>query len=162
MNGNTWVSYTYNDNQYEFKEVSANSFPANFNISHSISTGAAYNIYKNLKISTGFIWKTGRPYTKPVEDEQTFRDGNFTRVNYEEPNRYNLPDYMRIDASISYGYDFTDTSSLSLTLGFLNILNRKNVINRFYRVSSDDSTMAQEVDNLSLAFTPNVSARFNF
>lgn len=162
LNGNSWISYTYNNNQYEFKEVSAYSFPANFNISHSISTGAAYSIYKNLKISTGFIWKTGKPYTKPVENEQTFQDGNFTRVNYEEPNRHNLPDYMRVDASISYYYNFTDTSSLSVTFGGLNILNRKNVINRYYRVSSDDSATAQEIDNVSLTFTPNVSARFNF
>lgn len=162
INGNTWISYSYNDNHYEFKEVSANSFPANFNITHSISTGAAYSIYKNLKVSAGFTWKTGRPYTKPVENEQTFADGNFTKVNYEEPNRYNLPDYMRVDASISYCHNFTDTSSLSLTLGGLNILNRKNVINRYYRVSPDNDAMAQEIDNLSLVFTPNISVRFNF
>ena len=162
INGNTWISYTYNDNQYEFKDVSVNSFPANFNITHSFSAGGGYNIYKNLKVSAGFIWKTGRPYSKPVADEQTFRDGNFTRVNYEEPNQHNLPDYMRVDASISYNHDFTDTSSLSLTLGGLNFLNRKNIINRYYRVSPDDSEMAQEIDNLSLAFVPNISFRINF
>lgn len=69
---------------------------------------------------------------------------------------------MRVDASISYHHVLTDTSSLSLTLGGLNFLNRNNIINRYYRVSPHDSGMAQEIDNLSLAFVPNISFRFNF
>jgi hypothetical protein len=55
----------------------------------------------------GGIWRNGQPYTRPIEGNETVQSGNNTMVNYGAPNSENLDDFMRLDASFSYSFNFT-------------------------------------------------------
>ncbi|HMB99542.1 MAG TPA: carboxypeptidase-like regulatory domain-containing protein [Flavobacteriaceae bacterium] len=157
-----WISYTYSVNDYEFKDFTPSTFPNNVDIRHSLSMAFNYQIVEDLKISIGGIWRSGRPYTKPVEGNETTQNGNTTLVNYDSPNSENLDGFMRLDASLSYDFDFSESVKATLRAGVLNITNHNNIINRYYEVNPNDSESTVQVDNKSLDLTPNVSFRVRF
>lgn len=158
----TWASYTYSINDYEFKTFDPSVFPNNVDIRHSLSLAFNYNIVDNFKISVGGIWRSGQPYTKPVQGNETVQSGNTISVNYDTPNNENINDFMRLDASLNYKFNMSNGVNISLRGGILNILNRENTINRYYQVDSNDSEATIQVDNKSLGLTPNFSMRINF
>jgi hypothetical protein len=157
-----WVSYTFSTNNYEFEAFTPATFPNNVDIRHSVGLGLNYNIFKNLKIAVGGIWRNGLPYTKPVEGDETIQNGNTTLVNYDSPNSENLDNFMRLDASLNYNFNLSQLVKASFTAGVINITNQDNVINRYYKVNPNDSNDAVQVDNKSLGLTPNLSFRVNF
>ena len=157
-----WISYTYSINDYEFKTFTPSVFPNNVDIRHSVSLAFNYNVLDNLKVSAGGIWRSGQPYTKPVEGNETIQSGSFTVVNYDTPNGENLDEFIRLDASVSYDFNFSEPVKASLRGGVLNILDRKNSINKYYMVDPNDSNATIEIDNKSLGLTPNVSFRIYF
>ena len=161
-NYSTWLSYTYSLNDYEFKQFVPSQFPNNVDIRHSVSTAFNYDVTNNFKISLGGNWRSGKPYTKPVEGNETMQNGSFTVVNYDSPNRENLDYFMRLDTSASYQFKLSEQTHAVLRAGVLNILDRENIIHRYYEVDPNDSNATVEINNKSLGLTPNVSFRINF
>ena len=157
-----WISYTFSTNNYVFDSFTPSTFPNNVDIRHSVGLGVNYTIFKNLKIAFGGICRNGQPYTKPVEGDETIQNGNTTLVNYDSPNSENLDNFMRLDASLNYNFNLSQSVKASLTAGVINITNQENIINRYYKVNSNDSNDAVQVDNKSLGLTPNLSFRVNF
>jgi hypothetical protein len=157
-----WMSYTFSTNIYEFDTFTPSAFPNNVDIRHSLSLGFYYNLFKNLKIAVGGIWRNGQPYTKPIEGKETVQNGNNTTVNYDAPNSENLANFMRLDASLNYNFNLSQFINASCTAGVINATNRNNSINRYYKVNPNDANDAVPVDNKSLGLTPNVSFRVNF
>ncbi|XCF06043.1 carboxypeptidase-like regulatory domain-containing protein [Tamlana crocina] len=158
----TWLSYTYSVNDYEFKNITPSVFPNNVDIRHSVSMAINYSVSDDVELSTGGIWRTGHPYTKPLEGNETVQDGNNVIVNYDTPNGENLDDFIRWDASVRYQFDISNDIDGTVRAGVINILNRKNSINRYYEVDPNDSESAIMVNNTSLGLTPNISLRVKF
>lgn len=161
-NFSTWLSYTYSSNDYYFETFTPSKFPNNVDIRHSVSLAFNYNILESLKISLGGLWRSGQPYTKPVEGNETIETGNNTFVNYDAPNSLNLDSFKRLDASLSYNFNFDSSTIATIRAGVINLLNHKNVINRYYEVDLNNSDQTIQIDNLSLEMTPNVSLRIKF
>ncbi|SFC80994.1 TonB-dependent receptor plug domain-containing protein [Algibacter pectinivorans] len=158
----TWLSYTYSINDYEFNTLTPSIFPNNVDIRHSVSLALNYDVIKSLKVSTGGIWRSGQPFTKPVEANETVQDGNNIYVNYNSPNAENQDDFIRLDASLSYSFNTFKTAKSSVRIGVINLLNRKNIINTYYEVDPNDSNTALKIENKSLGLTPNISFRCSF
>ncbi|WP_179345545.1 TonB-dependent receptor [Winogradskyella ursingii] len=158
----TWLSYTYSVNDYEFKTLTPSIFPNNADIRHSVSLAFNYSILDNLEMSVGGIWRSGQPFTQPVEGNETVQDGNNTFVNYDTPNSDNLDDFMRLDASLNYDFQLTKNVQSSLRFGVINMLNRKNDINTYFEVDPNDNENAIRIENKSLGLTPNISFRCQF
>lgn len=158
----TWLSYTFSNNNYFFESFTPSTFPNNVDIRHSVTLGFNYNILNNLKISIGGIWRNGQPYTKPVDGNETVQSDNNTFVNYGAPNSLNLDNFFRVDTSLSYNFNFNSTIKATFRAGIINLTNEKNNINRYYKVDTNDAEKTIEVNNRSLAFTPNVSFRIHF
>ena len=83
-----------------------------------------------------------------------------SRINFKSPNSSRLPEYFRADASAIYSFRLSPRINANAGLSVLNLTNRKNTLNRYYRVNDDDEI--ETVDNVSLGITPNVSFRVNF
>ncbi|MBX9889152.1 MAG: TonB-dependent receptor [Flavobacteriaceae bacterium] len=157
-----WLSYTFSSNDYEFKNFTPSTFPNNVDIRHSASLGFNYNVFDNFKISLGGMWRNGQPFTEPLSGNETVQNGSFTMVNYAAPNSKNLDNFMRFDASLSYDFKLNSLLKATLRAGVINLTNQNNVINRYYKVDSNDESKAIKVDNKSLEITPNISLRINF
>jgi hypothetical protein len=160
-NFHAYFGYTLTRSEYEFEELEPAVFLNNFDIPHSVSLAVNY-IYRDLKFSFGGKWRSGRPFTEPVEGNPTRRDGNQMVVNYAEPNSSRLPYFFRLDASSSYKFQISEGVQVYTSLGFLNILNRENILNSYFRIDETDPSRPVRIDNTSLRFTPNALVRIEF
>ncbi|RDY60731.1 TonB-dependent receptor [Flagellimonas nanhaiensis] len=159
-NYSTWLSYTYNKNDYNFDSIVPNSFPNNLDIRHTITFAGTYN-YKNLKLSLGINYRTGKPFTEPLDGDEGLDTSVFpTRINYKSPNSSRLDDYFRADASAIYKFNLSRGVKANAGISLINMTNRKNSLNKYYRVNEDDEI--ETVESISLGLTPNVSFRVSF
>ncbi|MBR9855922.1 MAG: TonB-dependent receptor [Algicola sp.] len=159
-NYSTWLSYAYNKNDYMFDSIVPHTFPNNLDIRHMVTFASTYT-YKNLKLSIGFNYRTGKPFTEPVEGDEGLDESFFPpRINFQSPNNSRLPEYFRGDASAIYNFSISRTIRANAGLSILNITNRKNTLNKYYRVNENDEI--ETIENFSLGITPNVSFRVSF
>lgn len=158
----TWLSYTYSKNDYTFDVFNPQTFSNSLEISHSLGAAFNYNFTNNIKVSFGGVLRSGKPYTKPVEGNETIQNGNRTIVNYSNPNTERLDNFFRIDISGSYKFNFSGAVKSTIRLGFTNITDRKNTIDSYYVVDNSSANNVKRVNNYSLPFTPNLSFRVKF
>jgi hypothetical protein len=152
----TWISYSYSKNNYSFDALNnGNPFPNNADIRHALTFAGTYT-YKDLKIALGLNWHSGIPNTEP--DLNISTQNNI--ITYLSPNSSNLDDYLRTDFSATYAFDISDGVKASIGASIWNLLNKKNIINKYY--SLDDENEVVPVENQSLGITPNVSFRVRF
>ncbi len=150
----TWLSYSFMQNLYTFKELPEVEFPSNFDIEHFVTLGLTYNT-NHLKIATGLNWHSGKPTTNPIENNQVI--GN--DINYEPANSSNLQDYLRIDISALYDCNVAKNLKATFGVSVWNVLNNENVINSTYQVFNGNS---QKIEQSSLGLTPNFVLRVFF
>ena len=81
-------------------------------------------------------------------------------IEYSTPNAVNLPDYLRVDLSFRYDFKIQFDLDASLSLSIWSLLNRTNVLNRFYSFDISDQIMDRNSEALGL--TPNLSFRLRF
>ncbi|MDX1327384.1 MAG: TonB-dependent receptor [Arenibacter sp.] len=156
----TWLSYTYNYNNYYFKDLVPHTFPNNLDIRHTITFAGTYTI-NDFKIGLGANYRTGKPYTQPQEGNNAIDTSTFpNRINYQEPNSSRLPAYLRADASFLYNFNLGSSIKATVGASVLNILNKKNILNTYYRLN--DENEIETINRVSLGVTPNVSFRMNF
>ncbi len=152
---NIWLSYSYLDSKYRFDELFETEFPSNFDITHSLTMGANYTI-KNFMLATGLNLRSGRPFTNVMQDEPIAEN----TINYATVNSERQTPFMRLDFSATYRLKVGPRTKARFGLSLWNVLDRNNVLNTFYRIDENDEI--QKVEQFSLGFTPNVSARIIF
>ncbi|WP_406844407.1 carboxypeptidase-like regulatory domain-containing protein [Flavobacterium soyae] len=153
----TWLSYTYNHNNYNFSTYEYPIFPNNFELMHTASWAGIYE-KNNFKIALGTKWTSGRPNTPP--DNSQIDRSNPVLV-YNKPNSSNLRIFSQVNFSSTYKWETDNGIQYKLGISILNILNRKNEISEYYRISSLTNSI-EEVETFSLQRTPNMSFRVSF
>jgi hypothetical protein len=134
-----WASYTFSKTMRRTTSSSGSEqinnnqyYPSPFDKPNNLIIVANYHISRRWRFSGSFTYNTGRPITLP-ELKYTF-DGN-QLIYYSDRNKYRLPDYHRLDISI------TLDESLRLkkkwkgnwTLSIVNLYGRKNAYSVFYK-----------------------------
>ncbi|GGW23636.1 TonB-dependent receptor [Arenibacter certesii] len=156
----TWLSYTYNYNNYYFEDLVPHKFPNNLDIRHTFTFAGTYTI-NDFKVGLGANYRTGKPYTQPLEGDIAIDNSTFpNRINYAEPNSRRLSYYLRADASFIYHFQLGNQIRASVGASVLNILNKKNILNTYYRLN--DKNEIETIKQVSLGVTPNFSFRLNF
>jgi hypothetical protein len=153
----TWLSYTYNDNNYDFSNYEYPIFPNNFELIHTLSWAGIYE-KNNFKIALGTKWTSGRPKTSPASSQI---DPSNPVLVYNKPNNTNLNIFSQVNLSSTYKWETANGVQYKLGISILNILNRKNEISEYYRISSLTNSI-EDVETFSLQRTPNVSFRVLF
>lgn len=153
----TWLSYTYNDNSYDFSNYEYPIFPNNFELIHTLSWAGIYE-KNNFKIALGTKWTSGRPKTSPASSKI---DPSNPILVYNKPNNTNLNIFSQVNLSSTYKWETANGIQYKLGISVLNILNRKNEINEYYRISSLTNSI-EDVETFSLQRTPNMSFRVSF
>ncbi len=154
-----WFSYAFNENNYVFEQIIPSKFPNNLDIRHTFTLAGTYT-YNHFKLSLGLNYRTGKPYTKPSETNPI--DTTFVpyTINYAVPNGSRLPEYVRADASASYTFTIGRNIKATAGISVLNLTNRENILNTYYRLDSNDQI--ETIENISLGLTPNLSFRVRF
>lgn len=155
-----WISYTFQENNYEFKTLNATAFPNNFEIKHHIKS-AIISDFKNIKLAIGAQWFTGKPTTLPISTTPIYTDPETPTVGYQSPNSSNLEDYFQVNFSGAYAFNIGKKSKLNFGFSIQNVLNNKTSINQHYRINNN-TNVVEQVNTFSLERTPNAFLRFTF
>ncbi|MBQ0734535.1 TonB-dependent receptor [Aquimarina celericrescens] len=153
---NFWSSYSYLKSEYTFDALPEETFPSNFDTTHSISSGISFKS-RDLQLAAGFNWRTGRPTTSLVFGNEVDNQGD---LNYNTANAERLDDYFRFDVSAMYQIRFATPYTLNLGASVWNVFDQENTINNYYRLNTNRTP--QEFVQRSLGIVPNVSIKMNF
>lgn len=96
---NGWVSYTWSRTFREIPQINnGDKYPASYDRPHDISVVMNYNLSKRLTFGANWVYATGSPVTFPTG---RFVVGSTIAPVYSDRNAYRLPDYHRLDVSVT-------------------------------------------------------------
>jgi hypothetical protein len=156
----TWVSYSFNDNKYSFETLDSSQFPNNFELVHTVSWAGIYE-WEKLKFALGSKWNSGKPITTPKSNIVDATDVSNPIINYNDANNSRLKEYFQLNFSASKSWNLSPKVVMQTSFSILNILNTKNIINKYYRVDSSNNSI-ESVATYSLERTPNLNIKVSF
>jgi hypothetical protein len=131
-----WIAYTYSQTKIkvasDFESETINNgewFPSSYNKPHTFNLIINRWLYKNGAFSVIATYNTGRPFTA-IESSYVI-DDTVVPV-YSDRNKYKIPNYFRLDVSITIGNVFKKIDD-SLILSIYNLLGRENAYSVFYQ-----------------------------
>jgi hypothetical protein len=139
-----WLTYSYSaskrrtNGQTTSEQVNRNEyFPSVYDKPHNLNVIGNYHISRRWRFSWAFSYSTGRPVTLP---EYKYSLGGNELVYYSDRNKYRLPDYHRLDISI------TRDESLKIkkfwkgswTFSIVNLYGRKNLYSSYFQKEISD------------------------
>ena len=134
-----WASYTFSrslqktNGIFTGDKINENQlFPSNFDRPHDLIINLNYHISRRWRFGSTFIYSTGRPVTLP---EYKFYYQNYQLLYYSDRNKYRLPDYHRLDVSLTFDESIRIKKKWkgSWTFSILNLYGRKNAYSVFYK-----------------------------
>ena len=97
---NGWLSYTWSRAWYDIPELNGgNPYPSPLNHEHAVNLVLTYDFSKRWSASTEWVFYSGAPTTYPVGRFEYM--GRWVPV-YSSRNEDRLPDYHRMDLSLTY------------------------------------------------------------
>ena len=152
---NTWLSYSFLESEYDFEILSPESFPGNFDITHSVGVGLTY-APGPLRLSAGLNWRSGKPITLPDQSQPIIGD----EINYQTVNSDRLEEYLRVDISGLYDFSISRIFKAQVGISVWNLLDRENPINTYFVI--DNLSQTEQITETSLGITPNAVLRIYF
>jgi hypothetical protein len=165
-----WTSYTFSasmrrtDSQFPSDQINKNTwFPTNYDRPHNMVANMNYHISRRWRLGATFTYSTGRPVTLP---ESTYLYGSNFLVYFSDRNKYRLPDYHRLDVSISMGenHRLNQRGKGFWTFTIMNLYGRKNPYSVFYKKepSTAGSFRSFNLYQLYIIGTPMPTLTYNF
>ena len=133
-----WISYTYSrsevqvDGPTEFESINrGDPYPSNFDRPHVLNMIWSYHINRRFTLSSNMIYMSGRPVTFP---SSLYYIGELVYIDYYAKNEVRVPDYFRIDASLSVEGNLKAKKRFhsSWSLNVYNMLGRNNPQSIFF------------------------------
>ncbi|MBC8374496.1 MAG: TonB-dependent receptor [FCB group bacterium] len=154
-----WLSYTISNVENTFPNMAEGvSFPANHDRPHELKLMGSYE-RGPWNFSSTFIYSSGNPYTAPESQYLlTMLDGeDLSYIHVGEKNAYRLPDYHRLDVSLSRNFE-SDSYNWDAGLSIYNLYNHDNVSFREYDLDVSPIIVS---DVSMLGFTPTLFIKAN-
>ena len=161
------LSYSLSKNDFFFDDLNNGaSFPSTIDVRHNLAFVQTARI-NDFELSLAWKFRTSTPFT-PANGLVIDPDDPFSpTIDFGELNSGRLPSYHRMDFSGKYHFKLfnSDENNAVIGLSLLNIYNRRNILNRSYRLIEnpiDGSGELRELNRFSLERTPNVFFRLSF
>ena len=160
------VNYTYSrtliKSDTKFREEIVNNgeyFPANYDKPHNLTLLANLKAYRRLVFSSTVNYSTGRPITYPVAQ---YKLGDQVFLHYSKYNEYRIPDYFRVDLSVTLNGSLKahKLARGTFTFSLYNVTGRKNAYSVYFK--SEGATF--DAYRLSIFGTviPTITYNLNF
>jgi hypothetical protein len=160
-----WLNYTYSQTELlingslpDEKINSGKWYPANYNKPHILNFTLTYSISPRTSFSTNFTYSTGRPTTYATGQ---YMVGTIVVPNYTNRNQDQIPDYHRLDVSLTVEPNMSKKTKIRGTWIFsiYNLYGRKNAYSIFTQTNN-----AALVDTYKLSIFGSIfpSITYNF
>ncbi len=167
----SWIAYSLSQNLWSFPEINTNNFRAINDKPHQLKWHTMVNLNR-WETSLSWNYHTGIPYT-PTElaffiiDPNNFNPDDLD-IKRAPINSARIPDFHRFDASIGFNWGDPKKKKIhgKISLGIINIFNKRNIINRSYpiqdlnRLTVDNAFFIEEIDRTDLGRVFNVNFSF--
>ncbi|MGM9508964.1 TonB-dependent receptor [Larkinella sp. GY13] len=155
-----WLSYTLSRTERRFDGVNRGSwFPARQDRTHDLALVGTYKINEKLLLSGNFIYYTGNAVTYPVG--RYFIDGQWVS-QYGDRNTNRIPDYHRLDLSLTWFRRRTETTERSWNFSIYNVYGRENAYTITFRANADDPNRSEALQTTLFRWVPSVTYNFKF
>jgi len=165
---NYWVAYTLSKSEqkttgrniYETGINMGNWYNTPYDKTHDFSFVSNYKLNKKLTFNTNFIFQTGQPTNYPTGQ---YKYMGLVIPNYGERNSNRLPNYHRLDLSLTLNPNKNKRRDYKSewVFGFYNIYNRDNANSITFQ--QNEKTLKNEAIQLSIfGIVPSISYNFKF
>ncbi|MCQ2143329.1 MAG: TonB-dependent receptor [Bacteroidales bacterium] len=97
---NGWLSYTWSEAKYVIPEINGGQpYDSPLNHRHSVNFVFAYDFNRHWTASTDWVFYSGAATTYPVA--RYYYKGSYIPI-YDSRNKDHMPDYHRLDLSVTY------------------------------------------------------------
>lgn len=134
-----WLSYTYSRSIVQVNGSNSwdqinegDAYPSNYDIPHALNALINFHFSRRLTLSTVTTYQSGRPITYP---QALYYINGTQYVDYSKRNRYNIPDYFRMDVSLTLEGNLKRNKLIhsSLMFSFYNLTGRKNPYSIYFK-----------------------------
>ena len=157
-----WISYTLSKAERKIPEINSGKvYSSSFDRPHNIAIVGSYDLGKRWIISATWVYATGSPVTFPTG---RYEQGNMIVPIYSDRNSYRMPDYHRMDLSITLkGKDKPNKRLESeLNVSIYNLYNRHNAWMIYFGQDEDDPTVTTSEKVYVFPFIPSLTWNFYF
>ncbi|HKL07983.1 MAG TPA: TonB-dependent receptor [Bacteroidales bacterium] len=157
-----WISYTLSKAERKIPAINQGKvYPASYDKPHNIAIIASYDFSQRLNAAANWVYSTGSPVTFPVG---RYEYGNMIVPIYSDRNKYRLPDYHRLDLSVTYKFGVDKTRGLrsELNLSVYNVYNRKNTWMITFSQDDKDPNVTNAEKIYLFPILPSVTYNFYF
>lgn len=157
-----WISYTYSRSERKIETINdGKSYTAPYDKPHNISIVLNYLATKRLMLGATWVYSTGLPVTFPTG---RFEFGGLISPVYSNRNAYRLPDYHRLDLSLTLKGKEKEGKKWfgEWNLSVYNAYARKNawVIN--FEQDPDDPSITYAEKTYLFSIIPSITYNFHF
>ncbi|MDA3942729.1 MAG: TonB-dependent receptor [Bacteroidetes bacterium] len=137
-----WLTYTYSrslvqvNNGQQWNSINAGkTYPANFDIPHVLNMVLNYHLSRRVSVSSIITYQTGKPITYPIS---AYYNEGTPYFDYSDRNAYRLPNYFRIDLSLTFEGNLKKKKLIhsSLNLSLYNLTGRDNPYAAYFKVEN--------------------------
>ncbi|MDO4462868.1 MAG: TonB-dependent receptor plug domain-containing protein [Bacteroidia bacterium] len=156
------TSYTLSSAQRKINGVNkGNWYYAVYDQRHNVVVNGQFVINKKWTASANFQYHTGGRTTMPITLFYAY--GTILKV-FTERNGYRMPDYHRLDLSMTYNFRGNEGRRFKHQLEFAiyNVYGRKNAYSMFVRGNRQDFTQFQGYKLFLYSTVPSVTWKFTF
>lgn len=135
-----WLAYTWSrsivqvDGDLPWEQINKGiSYPANYDIPHVLNTVVNYHFNRRITASGILTYQTGRPVTYPVS---VYYINGIPYLDYSTRNEYRIPDYFRVDLSLTIEGNLKKNKKLhnSLSFSLYNVTGRDNPYSVYFKL----------------------------
>jgi len=158
-----WLSYTLSKSMRKIPGINNGiAYPSSYDRTHNVSLVASYELARRLNFSTTWVFSTGNPTSYPIAKYDI--QGN-TIYFYADRNSNRIPDYHRLDVSLTYDFRKNDHRKFKQSLNFsiYNVYARRNAYSVTFRQNEDNPNVS-DATRLSIigSMIPSITYNFNF
>jgi len=135
-----WLSYTFSrsivrvEGSQPWERINNGlAYPANYDIPHVLNTVIMYHFTRRFTASGVLTYQKGRPVTYPVS---VYYINTIPYVDYSNRNEYRIPDYFRLDLSLTLEGNLKKKKFIhnSLIFNLYNATGRENPYSVYFKL----------------------------
>jgi hypothetical protein len=156
-----WLSYTWSKSMRQIPGINnGDPYPSSYDRTHNVSVVASYEIARRLNFSTTWVFLTGNPTSYPIAKYSV--QGNAIYY-YADRNSNRIPDYHRLDVSLTYDFRKNDHRRYKQSLNFsvYNVYARRNAYSVTFKQNAENPNIT-EATRLSIIGSVIPSIIYNF
>jgi hypothetical protein len=157
---NGWLGYTLSRTERQISGINNSDwYPSRQDRTHEISIVGVYDYTEKLSFSAAWIYYTGNAVTFPSGKYEV--DGE-TYLVYTERNGYRMPDYHRLDLSVTYYRKKTVKYESNWNFSIYNAYGRENAFTISFRDNDNDPSRTSAYQTTLFRWVPSVTYNFLF